>query len=85
MVIFEKYRLVVLLRLRQKRVREVRTVSDLFRRCHPTAVEEIHQTGGAGVLLVLDGWDELPAELREKDSFFLDLIKGHKLPDATGN
>jgi len=80
--ILQQYRLVVLLRLREKRVRETQTASDLFRRCEPTAIEEICRSGGEGVLLVLDGWDELPAELRGKESFFLDLVQG-QLPDAT--
>ena len=74
--ILQQYRLVVLLRLREKRVRETQTASDLFRRCEPTAIEEICRSGGEGVLLVLDGWDELPAE-------FLDLVQGQELPDAT--
>ena len=81
--ILQQYRLVVLLRLREKRVRETKAASDLFRRCEPTAIEEICRSGGEGVLLVLDGWDELPAELRGKDSFFLDLVQGQELPDAT--
>ena len=81
--ILQQYRLVVLLRLREKRVRETKAASDLLRRCEPTAIEEICQSGGEGVLLVLDGWDELPAELHGKDSFFLDLVQGQELPDAT--
>ena len=81
--ILQQYRLVVLLRLREKRVRETQRASDLFRRCEPTAIEKICRSGGEGVLLVLDGWDELPAELRGKDSFFLDLVQGQELPDAT--
>ena len=55
----------------------------MFRRCEPIAVEEMCRNGGEGVFLLLDGWDELPEELREKDSFFLDLIQGQVLPDAT--
>ena len=82
--ILQQYRLVVLLSLREKRVREkTKAASDLFRRCEPTAIEGICRSGGEGVLLVLDGWDELPAELRGKDSFFLDLVQGQELPDAT--
>ena len=81
--ILQQYRLVVLLRLREKRVRETKTASDLFRRCEPTAIEEICRSGGEGVLLVLDGWDELLAELYGKDFFFLDLVQGQELPDAT--
>ena len=53
--ILQQYRLVVLLRLREKRVRETKTANDLFRRCEPTAIEGICRSGGEGVLLVLDG------------------------------
>ena len=83
--ILQQYRLVVLLRLREKRVRETQNVRNLFRRREPTAIEEICRSGGEGVLLVLDGWDELPADLRGKDSFFLDLVQGQvlELEDAT--
>ena len=83
--ILQQYRLVVLLRLREKKVRETQNARNLFRRCEPTAIEEICRSGGEGVLLVLDGWDELPADLRGKDSFFLDLVQGQvlELEDAT--
>ena len=79
----QQYRLVVLLRLREKRVRGIRTVEDLFKRCKPEAIEEIIQSEGESVLLLLDGWGALPAELREEESFFLDLLKGQVLRDAT--
>ena len=81
--ILQQYRVMLLLRLREKRVREIKTERDLFRRCKPIAVEEMCRNGGEGVFLLLDGWDELPEELREKDSFFLDLIQGQVLPEAT--
>ena len=32
---------------------------------------------------MIDGWHELPTELLVKDSFFLDLVQGQELPDAT--
>ena len=81
--ILQQYRVMLLLRLREKRVREIKRERDLFRRCEPIAVEEMCRNGGEGVFLLLDGWDELPEELREKDSFFLDLIQGQVLPEAT--
>ena len=81
--ILQQYRVMLLLRLREKRVREIKRERDLFRRCEPIAVEEICRNDGEGVFLLLDGWDELPEELYEIDSFFLDLIQGQVLPDAT--
>ena len=85
--LLQQYRLVVLLRLRDKRVREAKTVSDLIRyynrTIQQTVVEEIQATGGRGVLLLFEGYDELPAKLRTSSSIFLDVIKGEELPVAT--
>ena len=85
--LLQQYQLVVLLRLRDKSVRAVRNISDLFRyhRHHiqQAAVEEIQDTGGKGVLLLFEGYDELPEELRSEISVFLDVITGEKLSEAT--
>ena len=85
--LLQQYRLVVLLRLRDKRVREAKSVSDLFyyynHQIQQRVVEEIQVTGGRGVLLLFEGYDELPAKLRTSDSIFLHVITGHKLPEAT--
>ena len=85
--LLQQYRLVVLLRLRDKRVREAMTVSDLFyyfnRPIQQAVVEEIQATGGRGVLLLFEGYDELPAKLRTSSSIFLEVIKGQELPSAT--
>ena len=85
--LLQQYKLVVLLRLRDKRVREAKSISDLFyfynRQIQQTVVQEIQATGGRGVLLLFEGYDELPAKLRTGNSIFLDVIKGHELPTAT--
>ena len=85
--LLQQYRLVVLLRLRDKRVREAKSVSDLFyyynRHIQQTVVEEMQATGGRGVLLLFEGYDELPAKLHTSNSIFLDVIKGQELPTAT--
>ena len=38
---------------------------------------------GEGMLIVCDGFDELPCEQRQKGSVYIDLIKGRLLPEAT--
>ena len=85
--IFQHYKLVVLLRLREKKVQEARSVSDLFqyynRQIQQKVVEEIEQSGGRGVLLLIEGFDELPTDLRTQSSLFLDVIQGEVLPEAT--
>ena len=83
----KQYQLVVLLRLRDKSVRAAMNVSDLFQYRDPqiqqAAVEEIQKTWGKGVLLLFEGYDELPEELRTESSVFLDVITGRQLPEAT--
>ena len=87
--LLQQYQLVVLLRLRDKSVQDAKNISDLFQ-CHDhqiqqAAVEEIQRTGGKGVLLLFEGYDELPEKLRTQSSVFLDVITGRreKLPFAT--
>ena len=85
--LLQQYQLVVLLRLRDKSVRAATNISDLFRyydhQIQQAAVEEIQRTGGKGVFLLFEGFDELPEELRTKSSIFLDVITGEELPEAT--
>ena len=86
--ILQQYELMVLLRLREKRVQQATTIADLFYYSRNAdikqrVVEEIENSDGAGVLLVLEGFDELPAQLRTEDSLFMDIIKGERLTKAT--
>ena len=85
--LLHQYQLVVLLRLRDKNVRTATNISDLFRyydhQIQQAAVEEIQRTGGKGVFLLFEGYDELPEELRSESSIFLDVITGRDLPEAT--
>ena len=86
--LLQHYCLVVVLRCRDKRVREAKTIDDLL--YHPdsdvqqAAMKEIKQSLGKHVLFLLEGYDELPGQLREQhDSVFSDLISGRSLPRAT--
>ena len=38
---------------------------------------------GTGILLIFDGFDELPREKRQPESIFIDIIRGIELPNAT--
>ena len=86
-MLLKQYGLVVLLRLRDTHVRGAMNISDLFRyhdhQIQQAAVDEIQRTGGKGVLLLFEGYDELPDDLRTKNSVFLDVITGRELPEAT--
>ena len=85
--LLQQYQLVVLLRLRDRSVRNAKDISDLFQYCDPqiqqAAVEKIKRTWGKGVLLLLEGYDELSEKLRTESSVFLDVITGSELPEAT--
>ena len=85
--LFNEYSLVVLLKLRDKRVQEAKSVCDLFYHPNPKLqseiVDYITTTGGHGLLLILEGFDEAPASNRTMDSIFVRLFTGQELPKAT--
>ena len=82
----KRFSLVVLLRLREEGVQTATAISDLL--YHRNAElcrcvgEEVERREGEGVLLVFDGFDEFPAELRRK-SLVAEVISGYYLPKAT--
>ena len=86
--ILHGYHLVVLLRFRDERVQRAKCVSDLFycpdqtAQEHEAVVDWIRSHGGDGVMLVLDGYDELSSCL-QTSSIFADIIKGEVLPKVT--
>ena len=86
--ILHGYHLVVLLRLRDERVQRTKCVSDLFYHHDQTTEEQetvvhwIKSRRGDGVMMVLDGYDELSSHL-QTSSIFADIIKGEVLPKMT--
>ena len=85
--ILKEYRLVVLLRLRDKRVQEIKCVADLFyhsdRELQNSVAKEIQHLHGKSVLLLFEGYDELPRNLQTQQSIFLDILHKDFLPHAT--
>ena len=85
--LFNEYFLVVLLKFRDKRVQEAKSVSDLFHYPLPELqsdiVHDIVLSGGHKLLLILEGFDEAPASKRTMDSIFVRLFTGQELPKAT--
>ena len=85
--ILQEYQLLVMLRLRDNRVRRATEISHLFR--HPdmgtqeAAAKEIVRRRGKGLLLLLEGFDELPTDLRTEHSLFMRIVTGLELPEAT--
>ena len=86
--ILHDYHLVVLLRLRDERVQHAKCVSDLFcykeqpKQEHEAVMEWINSNKGDGVMMVLDGYDELSPDL-QISSIFADIIRVEVLPKMT--
>ena len=80
----KQYELVILVRLREKKAQEACCLEDLLPHDATTKVNELlNMIGrGKGILIVCDGFDELPQKQREKDSVYIDLLKGRLLPEA---
>ena len=80
------FHLVVLLQLRQEELDSVKSIQDIFYYPDPKLQDEtistIVQSGGEGVLVILDAFDELTHEQRRK-SIFRKLISGHLLPKCS--
>ena len=90
----KKYKLVVLVQLRDFSPEDKPSLNDiLFHEnveLSKDVVSHIGRTNGKDVLLILEGWDELPIPLREitkvkrtKASVFINLVQRVSLPDAT--
>ena len=79
----KQYELVVLVRLRDKKAQEARCLEDLLPCDATTNMKELVAAigRGKGLLIVCDGFDELPDEQRT-DSVYIDLLKGRLLPEA---
>ena len=81
----KQYELVMLVRLREKKAQEAHCLGDLLP-CDTTAnmKELLAAIGrGKGVLIVCDGFDELPREQRQEGSVYIDVLKGRLLAEAT--
>ena len=81
----KQYELVVLVRLREKKAQEARCLGDLLPCDATTNMKELLAIigRGKGMLIVCDGFDELPPEQRQEGSVYIDLLKGRLLPEAT--
>ena len=83
---FTEYDLVVLLRFRDKAVREAKDVHDLFQYADSNnmedVVEDIKSPKGPNLLLVLDGYDELLCE-QSQNPLFDEILAGKILSSST--
>ena len=85
--LLQQYHLVILLPLRQARIREAISVDDLICVEDPDLkqqiVQHIRKTFGEHVLLIVDGYDELSYEDRTQNSLFLDIVQGDLFPKCS--
>ena len=85
--IAQQYDLVLLLRLRDDRISKAKQLKDFIYHSSESVshsvVAELESTLGVNVLLLLEGYDELPEYCRSNHSIFLKLFKGEILPLAT--
>ena len=76
--LFTKFKYVILVQLRDPAIQTAKHVGNILpardKQMRQQAANDIIANDGEGVLFILDGWDELPSELREK-SFFRDMIQ----------
>ncbi len=89
--IYQKYKAVVLLRMRDTRVREAQTLSDVFGCLNPhdkelaeSTANEVAKNGGKGVLFLFEGLDEFPSTLlQDEQSLLVEILQGLSLPEVT--
>ena len=76
--LLQQYPLVLLLRLHDHSVRGATTVADLLQCARKnigrSVIQEVEEQSGKGILLIMEGFDELPPEKRSQNSLFLDLL-----------
>ena len=82
----KQYDLAVLLRLREREVQQFEKIADLFphvnKKLQQSVTKKVLSREGKGVLLILDGYDELPRSLRHQ-GLLLKLLKGEVLPNCS--
>ena len=82
----KQYDLAVLLRLRERKVQRIKKTANLFphvdRDLRKSVAKDVLAREGKGVLFILDGYDELPVDLRHT-SILLKLIKGEVFPKCS--
>ena len=75
--LFQDFTMVILVQLRDPAVQSAKSIADLLpcpdRETAQVVESAIKASNGRGILWVMDGWDELPSQLR-KESFLRDMI-----------
>ena len=75
--LFQEFEAVILVRLRDPAVQSARSIADLFpsnddsMAAAQQALDKMNATNFQNVLFILDGWDELPSNLRKIQYFLI--------------
>ena len=84
----QDYKIVLQLKLRERRVQNASSLLEIFynrdNELSQNVVKKVCRCEGEGVLLIFDGFDEMPSSVvQDKDSLLMELISGTSLPRAT--
>ncbi len=84
----QDYDIVLLLKLRERRIQNSSSLYDIFvhedKKLRQKVVTEVRKCEGEGILLIMDGFDEMPPEVAsDQDKFIMKLINSNYLPGAT--
>lgn len=84
----QHYKIVLHLKLRERCVQNATHLSDIFfhrdKELRRSVAMEVSRCDGEGVLLILDGFDEMPESVvTNKDALIMQLISGVYLPRST--
>ena len=82
--LFQDYKLVILMRLRDLAVQEAKSIDELLQKSvgELTVTDEIKRIKGKNILLIIDGWDEI-RENKPGHSTILHLIRGKELRESS--
>lgn len=80
------FKLIILLRLKDSKVANIKSLKEFFSQSlgaeAEAVVKDIEHIQGRGVLIILDGWDELSVD-QQRNSLFVDILSAQRLPEAT--
>ena len=84
----ERFKLVLQLKLQERRIQNATSLNEIFfhrdQKLCQSVVDEVLECEGEGVLLILDGFDEMPTSvILDTSSLIVELISGMCLPKAT--
>ena len=84
--LLQQWSALVFIQMREKRVREAKTLSDLLYHPEPhvstSVCKLLHDTDGRGILLLFEGYDEISESQQLDDSIFQKLLRKELLPQA---